>query len=272
MDTCYRHPARETGVSCSSCERPICPDCMTSTPVGMRCPECARQRTQVRTIQTLAREPTLTYALIAVNVLVAVAALMSGQAVGGEESGSRLIDQGALSRAGIADGDFWRLVTSGFLHAGPFHLLMNMFVLYILGGMLEPAIGRWRFAAIYFVSMLAGAFGALLLQPVGQTVGASGAIFGLFGAAFMLMRARGINPMETGLGAAIALNLVITFVLPGISIGGHLGGLVGGGLVAAALEPPGLRRPMPRAVPPALVGALGALLVVGSVAVASTPS
>ena len=269
METCYRHPGRETGVACSSCERPICPDCMTVTPVGMRCPECARQRTQVRTIQTLQSQPVLTYALIALNVLAAVAALVTGQSVGGAEGGSRLIEQGELTRAAIADGEFWRLLTSGFLHRGLFHLLMNMFALYLLGGMLEPAIGRWRFAAIYFVSMLAGAFGALLLHPGGETVGASGAIFGLFGAAFLLMRARGINPMETGLGAVIALNLVITFLIPGISIGGHLGGLAGGGLVAAALEPPGLRRPMPRAVTPALIVALGALLVAGSVAVAS---
>ena len=269
MATCYRHPGRETGVSCSSCERPICPDCMTSTQVGMRCPECARQRTQVRTMQSLESEPRLTYALIAVNVLVAIGELISGQSLGGEEGGSRLVAEGALSRAGIADGEFWRLVTSGFLHAGPFHLLMNMYGLYILGMMLEPAIGRWRFAAIYLVSLLAGSFGALLLQPVGQTVGASGAIFGLFGAAFALLRARGVNPMETGLGAVILLNLVITFAVPGISVGGHLGGLIGGGVAAALLERLELRRRAPRAVPAAIMAALAALAVVGSIAVSS---
>ena len=273
METCYRHPGRETGVACSSCERPICPDCMTTTPVGMRCPECARQRTKVRTARTLQVDPILTYALIAVNVLVAVATIVTGEGIGGAGGDSPLVNEGALSRDGIADGGFWRLVTSGFLHAGLPHLLMNMFALYLLGTMLEPAIGRWRFAAIYLVSMLAGSFGALLLEPTGLTVGASGAIFGLFGAAFVLMRARGINPMETGLGAVILLNLLITFALPDVlSVGGHVGGLIGGGLAAAALEPPGLRRRVPRAVPPVLVVALGAVLVAGSLAVASAPA
>lgn len=266
METCFRHPARETAVSCSSCERPICPDCMTPTPVGMRCPECARQRTPVKTMASLRPEPTLTYVLIGINVLLFVATWLSGASpIGG--GGGSLIAEGAVSRSTVGAGELWRLVTAGFLHAGLFHLLTNMFGLYILGGLLEPAIGRLRFALIYFVSLLAGSFGALLLSPSGITVGASGAIFGLMAAAIVVLRARGINPMESGLGVWLALNLAITFLVPGISIGGHLGGLVGGGVAAYVLFELGKGRRLPTAVPAALVVAMGVLAISGSIAI-----
>ena len=254
--TCYRHPNRETGVSCSSCGRPICPDCMTPTPVGMRCPECARQRTKVRTAGSLQREPTLTYALIGLNVLVALATLVGG-AGAAQGGGGSLIDAGAVSRFTVAAGEIWRLLTAGFLHAGLFHLFFNMFALYVLGGMLEPAIGRLRFALIYVVSLLAGSFGALLLQPTGQTVGASGAVFGIFGAVAVLEQQRVI----AGAGALgiIFVNLIITFVIPGISIGGHLGGLAGGALGTLALSRFGRGH--------AAYGRLGVLGIVALVAV-----
>ena len=273
METCYRHPNRETGVSCSSCGRPICPDCMTPTSVGMRCPECAGQRTQVRTVRSLQAEPTLTYILIGLNVLVFLGGMLSGASAsgGGGGFGGSLIDDGAVSRPTVADGEWWRLVTAGFLHAGLFHLFFNMFALWILGGLLEPAVGRLRFGLIYAVSLLAGSFGALLVEPAARTVGASGAIFGLMAAAVIVMRNRGINPMESGLGLWIGLNLIITFAVPGISIGGHIGGLVGGGLAALVLFELGDRiRGLPRAVPAAIVAGLGALAVVGSVAVAGS--
>ena len=143
-----------------------------------------------------------------------------------------------------------------------------MFSLYILGSLLEPAIGRLRFALIYFVSLLAGSFGALLLDPNGLTVGASGAIFGLMGAAVVVMRNRGINPMESGLGLWIGLNLLITFTVPGISIGGHIGGLIGGALAALVLfELPDACACRPRR-PTCSAPALGAAAVVGSIVVA----
>jgi membrane associated rhomboid family serine protease len=269
VEVCYRHPDRETGVACSNCGRPICPECMTPTPVGMRCPECAGQRTRVRTAASLRAEPTLTYALIVLNSIVFLAQVMSGaSATGSELGGSSLIADGGLSRVTVADGELWRVVTAGFLHGGLFHLFFNMFALYILGGLLEPAIGRLRFAIIYFVSLLAGSFGALLLEPRGLTVGASGAIFGLMGAAVIVMRNRGINPMESGLGLWIGLNLLITFTIPGISIGGHIGGLAGGALAALVLFELGDRVRLPAAVPAVLASALGALAVAGCVAVA----
>src|SRR5215203_5491410 len=134
MATCYRHPNRETGVSCSNCGRPICPDCMTPTPVGMRCPDCARQRTPVRTMANVRAggEPVVTYALIAINVIAFVAELASGSAVA-QRGGGSVINRGALFGPAIAeDHEYWRLITSGFLHAGLIHILFNMYFLYVL--------------------------------------------------------------------------------------------------------------------------------------------
>ena len=268
MDVCYRHPKRETGVRCSNCERPICPDCMTSTPVGMRCPECARQRTRTRGIGSTANEPVLTYILIGICVAAYI-----GQAAGGGAGAtglgdSRLLQEGALRGFEVADGEYWRLLTAGFLHAGVFHLFVNMFSLWILGQLLEPAIGHLRFGLIFFVSVLAGSFGALVIEPDALTVGASGGIFGLMGGAAVVMRNRGMNLMESGLGLWIGINLLITFTFSGISIGGHIGGLIGGGLAALVLfELPDAVRLPPVAVN-VLCAGLGALAVAGSIVVA----
>ncbi len=269
MEACYRHPNRETGVSCSNCGRPICPDCMTPTSVGMRCPECAGQRQDVRTMRATSDAPVLTYILIGINVAVALGALMGGaSATTGGIGGSTLLQEGSVSRFTVGDGEYYRLLTAGFLHAGFFHLLFNMLSLYILGSMLEPAVGRLRFALIYFVSLLAGSFGALLLEPTAPTVGASGAIFGLMAAAAVVLRNRGIGIMESGLGIWIGLNLLITFTVPNISIGGHVGGLIGGAVCALVLFDLRDRVRLPDAVPAALCAGLGALAVAGSIAVA----
>jgi membrane associated rhomboid family serine protease len=256
MATCYRHPSRETGVSCSNCGNPICTDCMTPTPVGMRCPNCARQRTPVKTMRSIAVDPIVTYALIAINVLVYVGTSASGSALGGSSNGS-VYTKFALDGPDVAAGDWWRLITSGFLHYGLLHIALNMYILWWLGRELEPSLGHVRFAALYFASMLCGSFGALLLSPDALTAGASGAIFGLFGAAFMIGRARGIDVMRNGIGPLIAFNLVFTFVVSNVSIGGHLGGLIGGGLAGAAIEYFGHRRrsPLPGLAVCALLGA-----------------
>src|SRR4051794_32911103 len=166
MATCYRHPDRETGVSCSNCGKPICPDCMTPTPVGMRCPDCAKQRTKVRTgPAAYAREPRVTYALIAINVVALFGELLSGGTLASGSNLGTIGDKGSLFGAAIENHEYWRLVTSGFLHAGLLHILFNMYLLYVLGSMLEPALGSVRFAALYFASLLAGSFGVLLLEP-----------------------------------------------------------------------------------------------------------
>jgi membrane associated rhomboid family serine protease len=244
---------------------------MTSTSVGMRCPECAHQRTRVRTMRSTVDEPVLTYALIALCVVAFIGELAGGASASGSSfGGSRLFEEGALRGPDVADGDYWRVVTAGFLHAGFFHLFFNMFSLWILGTMLEPAIGHVRFALIFIVSLLAGSFGALLVDPNSLTVGASGGIFGLMGAAVVVMRNRGINPLESGLGLWIGLNLVITFAVPNISIGGHIGGLIGGALAALVLFdlPDNVR--IPPVAANLLCAGLGALAVVGSIAVAGT--
>jgi membrane associated rhomboid family serine protease len=237
--TCYRHPNRETGVSCSNCGRPICPECMTSTPVGMRCPECARDRTRVRfgAGALSGSEPYATYVLIGINVAVFLAELVSGAGATTIGTGDTLITKGGLLGSSIADqGEWYRIVSAGFLHAGLFHIGLNMFVLYILGRILEPAIGTPRFVALYGVSLLAGSCGALLLTPDQLTVGASGAIYGVMGATIVIARGRGLENIAGEIGIWLVLNLVLSFSLNGISIGGHIGGLIGGTLCALLIS------------------------------------
>ena len=273
MEVCYRHPERETGVSCSNCGRPICPDCMTTTSVGMRCPECARDRTKVKTMRSV-EDPTATYVLIALNVLVALGLIMGGTG-NGEFGNNQLYDLFAVSRDTVGDGEWWRLITSGFVHGSGYprsvflHLGFNMLALWVLGGLLEPAVGRLRFLAIYFTSLLAGSLGTLLLAPDSFSAGASGAVFGLMGAGIMVMRRRGINPMESGLGLWLVLNLVITFTIPNISIGGHLGGLAGGLVATFLLVELPERIQAPRSLTYALCGALAVGSVAASIVVSA---
>ena len=259
MATCYRHPRRETGVSCSSCGRPICPDCMTPSPVGMRCPECARQRTAVHTLRSLAVEPTVTYVLIAVNVLMYLGSRSSARA------NADLLLYGPAVEPG---GQWYRLVTAGFLHAGLLHIFFNMYALFWLGRMLEPVLGHARFGALYFASLLTGSLGVMIVSPTSPTVGASGAIFGLFGTAIVMGRNRGIDLMASGLLPTLLLNLGLTF-FPGthISVGGHVGGLIGGTITAIAIEELAKRRRSP--VPALAVCAVVALAAAaGSIAYA----
>jgi membrane associated rhomboid family serine protease len=246
---------------------------MTPTPVGMRCPECSRQRTKVVTARTMSGVPTLTYALIVINVIVFLGELATGVgAVSGGLGGSWLIEHGALSRFTVANGDYWRLVTAGFLHASIIHIALNMYILYMLGQMLEPAIGSFRFGLVYVVSLLAGSFGALVLTKFGLTVGASGAVFGLAGAGVFVMRSRGIDPMQSGLPMFIGINLLFSFVISGISIGGHIGGLIGGALSAIVLFDIGERRrgSVPQFVPLLLIAGIGVASVIGAIVVAKS--
>ncbi|MDQ3573077.1 MAG: rhomboid family intramembrane serine protease [Actinomycetota bacterium] len=233
MAVCYRHPGRETNVGCSNCGRPICPDCMTSTPVGMRCPDCARERTKVHRAPAgfgAAGQSPVTYGLIGVNVAVFVLAVVTGAGLFG--GGGTIYRDFALFGPAVADGEAYRVLTSGFLHYGLIHLGLNMFALYFLGGLLEPAVGRWRFVGIYLVSLLGGSLGAMALEPEALTAGASGAVFGMMAAAFVVARDRGRDDVAQQIGLIVVLNLVFTFSVPGISIGGHLGGLLAGGLCA----------------------------------------
>ena len=255
MATCYRHPSRETGVSCSNCGRPICPDCMTPTSVGMRCPECASQRTKVKNLRSgrsrIVTGPggrrimiplpsrSITEILIGINVIVFLAEVSTGVTLGGADSGS-VFYKGALYGPALTGHNlpapfplsgthqYWRLFTSGFMHAGLLHIAFNMFFLYFAGNMLEPAIGKLNFLAVYLTSLLAGSFGALLFQPDIPTIGASTACFGILGALLVVAHARRISIWQSGLGPTLAINVLFTLTIRGISIGGHVGGLAGG--------------------------------------------
>jgi membrane associated rhomboid family serine protease len=234
----------------------------------MRCPECARQRTKVTTAAAIrtGEEPYVTYVLIAINVIAFVGEMAGGAGLGFGRAGGTLYEKGALYGPLVADGEYWRLITSGFLHAGFLHIAFNMYLLWWLGRLLEPALGHVRFAAIYFTALLAGSFGALLLAPNTFTIGASGAVFGLMGAAVVEFRRRGIGFLESGIGALILINLGLSFIVPGIAIGGHIGGLIGGVLAALAINL-GTRY---RSLALSLLGcvALSAVAVAGALAVA----
>jgi membrane associated rhomboid family serine protease len=198
--------------------------------------------------------PLATKVLIASNVVVYLLTAATGGAVGrGGDLQSRL----ALFGPAVADGEWYRLVTSGFVHYGLIHIGFNMLLLYQLGSMLEPALGRTRFIALYFAALLTGSFGALLLNPSALTGGASGAVFGLFGAAAIGLYRRGVNVWQTGVGGLLAINLVLTFVIPGLSIGGHLGGLAGGTAAGAVMlqSPPSRRSAIDGLVLAALIAA-----------------
>ena len=148
----------------------------------------------------------------------------------------------ALARYFLQEGEWWRIISAGFLHFGLLHIAMNMLLLWQLGHLLESALGRGRFALLYFASLVGGSFGALLLSPNALTGGASGAVFGLMGAATVALWHRGVNPMQTGIGTTLIINLLITFTIPGISIGGHLGGVIVGAGVGFIMFDPAVNR------------------------------
>jgi membrane associated rhomboid family serine protease len=259
--TCYRHPNRVTGLSCSECGRPICTECMTMAPVGIRCPEHSGKPQGVQRVTSGVRRASfegatakVTRVLIGLNVAVYVAELLQGSGV--QANHGSIYQNGALlangvkfgdslagvpagipfpNLVGVAHGDWWRLFTSAFLHYGPFHLIMNMLALYWFGSLLEQRIGSGRFLLLYIVSGLAGSAGALIAAPTTPTVGASGAIFGVLGAGLVLEMQRDHVFGGSALGI-IVINLVLTFAIPNISIGGHIGGLIGGALACLGLS------------------------------------
>ncbi|MEV5606962.1 rhomboid family intramembrane serine protease [Streptomyces sp. NPDC052225] len=243
---CYRHPDRPTGVRCTRCERPICPECMVSASVGFQCPECVRggsgtghaaSANQPRTMAggAVAADPRLvTKVLIALNVAVFIAVHVSDTLL------DHLVLVGAWPPApyvpnqGVAGGEWYRLVTSVFTHNEVWHIAFNMLSLWWVGGPLEQALGRARYIALYMVSGLAGsALAYAFSSPSTSTLGASGAIFGLLGATAVLMRR--LNYDMRPVIALLALNLLFTFTWGGISWQAHIGGLVAGLVVGYAM-------------------------------------
>jgi membrane associated rhomboid family serine protease len=245
---------------------------MTPTSVGMRCPECARERTKVKTVRSGSSAPLMTQILIAINVAVFVGETASGTPLGGVGSGNfgTLFTKGALYGPFIDQlHQYYRLVTAGFLHDGLLHIAFNMLFLFFLGPMLEPAIGRLNFCLVYFVSLLAGSFGALLFSPQIPTVGASGACFGILGALIVVAYYRGISIWQSGLGLTLVINIIFSLSVSGISIGGHLGGVLGGAICGWLIVQLGERRRMEGA---AIAGCLlvAAVSVIGALAVAGS--
>lgn len=207
---------------------------MTPTPVGMRCPECARQRTRVtRGVgeASLAARAPATLILIALNVAAFFAEIATGAGGFGTITSS-LIPEFGLFGPSVAEGEWYRLLTSAFLHANLYHIGGNMLLLFFLGRILEPGIGTARFVAIYFVALFAGSFGALLVSPNNLSIGASGAVFGVLAATFVIARGRGVDALASSVGILILLNLAFSFGVRGISVGAHLGGLAAGFLCA----------------------------------------
>lgn len=219
---CYRHPNRQTHVRCTRCQRYICPDCMRSAPVGHQCVDCVEAGAVKVKIRKPAA-PVVTYVLIALNVVMFVL----------QKSSDDVYRELVTWTPGIANGEFYRLLTGAFLHSGIPHLLLNMWALYVIGPALESFLGRVRFIAVYVLSALGGGVLVYLLTPIDvPTLGASGAIFGLFGATLALSRLLNLD-MRWVIGL-IALNLVFTFSVPQISWQGHIGGLLTGAAVGAA--------------------------------------
>ena len=236
---CVRHPDRATALACTRCGRPACVECLRDAAVGQQCVDCvAEGRRGVRQGVTVAgarpgTRPVVTPLLIAVNVAVFAWTVFTSGSLNRNDN-APLFDAWAMVPAAVANGEWWRLVTGGFLHFGPIHLLFNMMALWVIGRDVESALGRGRFLAVYFVSLIGGSAAVMLLTAPGAYVaGASGAVFGLMGALAVLLRRLQVPLGQVG--GLIVVNLVITFLLPGISVAGHLGGLITGAIATAAL-------------------------------------
>lgn len=277
LPRCYRHPDREAGRSCTRCGRSACSDCLVQAAVGSHCLECAkaaRPDVQTRARYWNARQHTLvTYVIMGVNLLVFLyTSLQDPSSLSGSGSITKAQFDLGLNEYFLIDGrhEWYRLITAGFLHFGIIHLAFNMLMLYQLGQLLERPLGRAKFALLYGASLLGGSFGVLLLSNMQSGIhgGASGAVFGLMAAAAIGLQRQGVNVMSTGLGTTLLINIVLTFSIRGISIGGHVGGAVAGVICGFVMLAPRWK-PVPawaRWATPigvAVISVLGSLLVVG---------
>ena len=231
---CVRHPDRATRLACSRCGRPACPDCLREASVGYHCVDCVAAAVPTRAPRRAAGTRSVVVpTLVALNLAVFAWTVADARSLL-DNADAALFRAWALVPAAVAEGEWWRLITAGFLHIGPLHIAFNMYALWVLGRDLEIVLGRGRFLALYLVSLLGGSAAVVLFADPDQYVaGASGAVFGLMsGLLLVLVRLR--RPYGQVV-AIIVLNLVITQVVPGISMAGHVGGLVVGGVAATAL-------------------------------------
>lgn len=244
-DTCYRHPDRQSFVLCQRCGRTVCPACQTPAPVGVQCPDCIREARRAATPQVRRAQrsnsavvrllrpggtlPVATWSIVAVNVVVYLLQLLFGSS----------FTLALVFWAPIAASEPWRVVTSAFAHSpvslssptAILHILFNMYALVLIGPILEHLLGRARFLALYLLAAYGGVVAVAVLAPETAVLGASGAIFGLFGAYFVVMRGLGGNP--TQVLVVIGINLMIGFLVPNISWQAHVGGIIVGAGVAA---------------------------------------
>lgn len=287
---CYRHPDRSVGRRCTRCGKPACADCLQQVAVGSHCQDCvkaARPDIKTRARYWQASKPAfVTYTLIGLNVGVFVVlglwydlgGMLAGDItdahrqfalnsvfIDGEPFPYRLADGTVV----VSEGNEWyRLVTSGFLHFGIIHLAFNMYFLFVLGNQMEPQLGRIRFLLLYAASLLGGSAGVILIDQGSLTAGASGAVFGLLGAMAVGLWRHGVNPFSTQIGTLLLINLGLTFFVGGISIGGHLGGLIAGSVCGFVMMAPAYKAfPMwSRYATPVVVGAAAVAITIVSVA------
>lgn len=230
--TCPRHPDRISYVRCQRCNRPACPECQRQAAVGVQCVDCVREASkQARPTRTVlggrvgGNRPIVTLTLIGINVAVFLLGFLTPA-----------IDRLLVFAPGLGVVEPYRAITTGFLHAGILHLLLNMYALWLIGPFLEQLLGRWRFISLYFLSLFGGTVAVVLFSSPtndswwGWVVGASGAVFGLFGAVFLVLRRLGRDAQQ--ILVVIGINVVFSFMVRGISWQAHLGGLIIGALLA----------------------------------------
>ncbi|CAN5135933.1 rhomboid family intramembrane serine protease [soil metagenome] len=254
LETCYRHPEEPTGVHCTRCNRPICTECMTAAPVGYQCPACVAEARRTaprgRARISVGRSGSVVTLLIGANIAMFLLSVALGGAGSFTSGGDRLLDLGALQPLFVADGQYWRMLTAMFLHAGVLHIALNMYGIYLFGSLIESAFGTARFLLIYFVSgLMASVTSFTFSDPRSLSVGASGALFGLLGAWVVYNYRRRSSPLASAnLQWALMLlgiNLVLGFSIARIDNFAHLGGLVAGaacGALAEGFGPPNVRR------------------------------
>ena len=284
LPRCYRHPDRETGRSCTRCGKPACSDCLIPASVGSHCLDCtkaARPDVKTRARYWNAKQNILvTYSIMAINIAVFIYTSVADPDSLSNRRGltqaqcdlglSKVIMQEVVGCGTklYQPTEWYRLISSGFLHYGIIHIAFNMLLLFQLGQLIEPAVGRLRFGALYFASLLGGSLGVLIANDGGLSGGASGAVFGLMAAAAIGLHRRGVNVFSTGIGTTLVLNFVLTFAIDGISIGGHLGGAAAGAVCGFVMLAPKWR-PVPKwatiAMPlgVALIAIIGSVVIVG---------
>lgn len=266
--SCYLHPDRTALLRCSRCEQPICGEDAIEAPVGYQCTRCAQGGQPVRRMVDVVQHAPVTRVLVGVIAVLFVVTSAAPEITGtfglrpilltpaGVDVLTQLVGWYQPTALAQAIGEPWLLVTSGFLHANLMHVGFNGLLLWQLGHLLEPLLGRGRYLALCAAGLFGGGLGVVLVSwvstlagisgidliarifggnPFQVTIGASGAVFGLMGAAMVVLRSRGVNPWRTSIGTLVALNLVLTFVFPNISVGGHLGGLLAGVLAGKLL-------------------------------------